>query len=89
MGSPSTGNLVIQANKNGDFETYDNVFGVERTFLKVDCTNIHAVKVSHYTFDSSWNNTKLRCALTDAMGHTFVSVEEVTIQLIPGRYWIK
>ena len=86
MGYPSTNTLVIQTNKDGKFETYDEVFGVERTFLERNCTNIHTVKVSHYTFDKSWNNTNLRCAIANSSGDltSYVS-EEITIQLIPGK----
>ena len=86
MGYPSTGDLVIQTNKNGDFETYDDEFGVERTFLEKNCTNFHTLKVSHYTFDGLWNNTELRCAITNSNGDltTYVS-EEIQIQLLPGN----
>ena len=86
MGYPSTGNLVIQTNKNGDFETYDDAFGVERTFLEENCTNIHTLKVGHYTFDGLWNNTELRCAIANSNGDltTYVS-EEIAINLISGK----
>ena len=66
IGYPSTTySLVIQANKDDEFETHDDAFGVERTFFEMDCTNFHTVSFNHYIIDSSWNNTELRCAIID------------------------
>ena len=66
MGYPSTTNtLFIQANKDGEFETSDDAFGVERTFLEIYCINFHTVSFNHFIFDFLWNNTELSCAIID------------------------
>ena len=87
LGYPSSNLLILQSNKDGTYETYDDEFGVGRTFLNENCSVFETVTVNHYAFDSSWNNTKLRCAITDVNGTiTTYASDEITILLIPGIF---
>ena len=86
LGYPSSNLLILHSNKDGTYETYDDEFGVGRTFLNENCSVFETVTINHYTFDSSWNNTQLRCAIAYDNGTVTAYIsDEITIQLIPGK----
>ena len=86
LGYPSAGRLTLQSNKDGEYVSYDDVFGVDKTRIEEECSVLENTTVRYFVFNSSWNNTQLRCVIEDENGTAtnYVS-EEITIQLIPGK----
>ena len=85
VGYPASGSVVLQTNKDGNFETF--LLGTsEPSSTTEDCRINEMLTIKAVTFDASWNNTQLRCALKDNDGQTteFAS-EEYTVQLLPGK----
>ena len=86
LGYPSTNTLILQSNKDGEYVTVDDVFGLDKTRNEEECNVTEIVTVKSFSFDDSWNNTKLRCVIAYENGTltTYIS-EAITIQLISGK----
>ena len=85
VGYPASGSAVMQTNKNGTFETF-SLGTTEPSSTSENCSTTKTLTIKAVTFDASWNNTQLRCAIEDNDGQItdFVS-EEYTVQLLPGK----
>ena len=85
VGYPAPGSTVLQTNKNGNFETF--ALGTsELSSISEDCSITETLTIKAVTFDASWNNTQLRCAIEDNDGQiTGVVSEEYTVRLLPGK----
>ena len=85
VGYPASGSAVVQTNKNSNFETF-SLGTNESSSTSENCSTTETLIIKSVTFDASWNNTQLRCAIKDNDGQIteFVS-EEYTVQLLPGK----
>ena len=85
VGYTALGSVVMQTNTNGIFETF--TFGTsEVSSTSEDCSITETLTIKAVTFDASWNNTQLRCAIENNDGQiTGVVSEEYTIRLLPGK----
>ena len=85
VGYPRAESIILQSNRNGDFKKLT----VANSKIQSDTDNCRTNKtltVKGLTFDASWNNTKLRCAVEDDEGTVIeTDLKEFTIQLVSGN----
>ena len=84
-GYPTTGSIILQTNKMGTFEEF-TLGKTKRASNMGSCSTNETLTVKSVEFDTSWNNTQLRCAIKKSDGTTLDLVsEEFTVMLIPGK----
>ena len=84
-GYPAMGSIILQTNKMGTFEEF-TLGNADRTSKTCTCSTNETLTVKSVTFDKSWNNTQLRCAIktSDGTASGLVS-EEFTVILLSGK----
>lgn len=84
VGYPSgRAQTVLQANRFGVFENF-YLGNTDRQKRTDNCVINETLVVKLVKFDTSWNNTRFRCAVEDGEGNVLDYSEENTIQLLSG-----
>ena len=86
VGYPRAGSIILQTNRNhGNFEKLSTANSDSQTSVD-NCRTNKTLIVKGLTFDASWNNTQVRCAVEDDEGTvTETDSKEFTINLVPGN----
>lgn len=85
VGYPTAGSIILQTNRNGDFEKM-SMTSVSRQSSSDNCRVNDTLTAKVFLHDSSWNDTQLRCAIEDNTGAVLEFDDfEFTIRLMPGN----